>query len=122
MPNIDTIVKSLNVRTVYRIIHSEQQNWNRIGKYYLQCLDARFGQTYFMCLCTTIKGINNNLVFQFDPFYNKAVTDWAECRKIMSDTIPENAMLFGNHQIMVRNQPLFSRHLRKVMIFTLSIG
>ena len=47
VPNINTLYKASNVKTVYRIINSECQNWNAIGKFYLKSSDKRFGINYF---------------------------------------------------------------------------
>ena len=44
LPNLRTVVKSINVKTIHNLLHSTPTHWNIIGKYYLKSLDAKFGK------------------------------------------------------------------------------
>ena len=58
MINIDNFVKSKQIQFIYKIINSEMDSWNAIGKHWLQKYDSKFGVDYFLCKCSDIKGLD----------------------------------------------------------------
>ena len=55
MINIDNFVKSKQIKFIYKIINSEMDSWNVIGKHWLQKYDNKFGVDFFLCKCSDIK-------------------------------------------------------------------
>jgi hypothetical protein len=49
MINIDNFVKSKQIKFIYKIINSEMDSWNAIGKHWLQKYDKKFGVDFFLC-------------------------------------------------------------------------
>jgi len=58
MINIDNFVKSKQIQFIYKIINSEMDSWNAIGKHWLQKYDNKFGFDCFLCKCSDIKGLD----------------------------------------------------------------
>jgi hypothetical protein len=58
MINIDNFVKSKQIKFIYKIINSEIDSWNAIGKHWLQKYDNKFGVDFFLCKCSDIKGLD----------------------------------------------------------------
>ena len=116
VPNIQLICSSLNVKTAYRIINSKSENWNAIGKFYLKSEDKRFGMDYFLCTCSSLKGLNVRL--KFNAFYEKLLNDWINFRKTVQTftgdprSIAENT-IFGNCQVTINNKSLFFESFTK---------
>ena len=55
MINIDNFVKSNQIKFIYKIINSEMDSWNAIGKHWLQKYDNKFGVDFFLCKCSDFK-------------------------------------------------------------------
>ena len=51
MINIDNLVKSKQIKLIYKITNSEMDSWNAIGKHWLQKYDNNFGVDFFLCKC-----------------------------------------------------------------------
>ena len=56
MINIENLTRSKQIK---RIINSDLECWNYIGKYRLKKYDNRFGSDYFRCQCSDISGLNS---------------------------------------------------------------
>ncbi|WAR24788.1 YTX2-like protein [Mya arenaria] len=46
--------QALQIKMIYKIIHSKNEIWNNIGKYYLGLLDKSFNTNLFICKCSEI--------------------------------------------------------------------
>ena len=57
MLDVDQIVETIEIKTIYSLIHSNEKVWNTIGKYYLKSCDSKFQELYFICKCTDIRTI-----------------------------------------------------------------
>jgi hypothetical protein len=44
MINIDNFVKSKQIKFIYKIINSEMDSWNALGKHWFQKYDNKFGK------------------------------------------------------------------------------
>ena len=121
VPNINTLYKATNVKTVYRIINSECQNWNAIGKFYLKSSDKRFGINYFLCTCSSLSGIKFR--YKTNKFYKTVLNDWLSFRKTVDSFQNEfklNIHLFGNCKITFNKLPIFFESFTKSNILCLS--
>ena len=47
MFNLDSYIDSRRIQFIYRIINEPIENWNAIGKYWLNRLDLKFNETFF---------------------------------------------------------------------------
>jgi hypothetical protein len=47
--NIEYLIRSKQIKNIYRIIHSDLECWNYISNYWLKKYDNRFGSNYFRC-------------------------------------------------------------------------
>jgi hypothetical protein len=52
MINIEDLIRSKQITIIDKIIHSDLECWNSIGKYWLKKNDNRFGPDYFRCQCS----------------------------------------------------------------------
>jgi len=109
LPNITWIKKALNIKTVYKLINSEDQNWNAIGKFYLMTEDKKFGLNYFICQCSSLKGLKINK--HVPLFYKNIINDWVEFRQKIS--AHSDTPLFSNNDIKFRKYPLFYESFTK---------
>ena len=55
MINIDNFVKSKQIKFIYKIINSEMDSWNAIGKHWLQKYDNKFGVDFFFVNAPILK-------------------------------------------------------------------
>ena len=107
MVNLEMIINTKQINTIYKIIHSSEETWNSIGKYWLTKYDTNYDQSFFMCYCSNMKGLDIN----FMPlYYQKALETWSnfigKCQSnAKQDIIEQN--LFGNHNIVFKQKPLF---------------
>ena len=106
LPNLRTIVKCLNIKSIYNIIHSDPCHWNIIGKYYLKSLDIKYGTEFFLCYCSSVNGETETLRYKNIPFYRRALEDWMEFRKLFNKEV-NDISIFGNHYITHNNKPIF---------------
>ena len=49
MINIENLIRSKQIKVIYKIIHSDLECWNSIGKYWLKNI---------LCQCSDISGLN----------------------------------------------------------------
>ena len=107
MINIDIFVKSKQIKYIYKIINSEMDSWNAIGKHWLQKYDCKFGVVFFLCKCPDIKGLD----IAFIPkYYRDAMQAWSiflgSCSTESKNYILEKN-IFGNSDINFNRNPLF---------------
>jgi exonuclease III len=98
---------ALNVKMIYKVIHSNYYEWNAIGKHHLKKIDKIYKQSYFLCQCSDIEEIFKTLTLP--TFYKNALKDWATFLKSfyptsINEIIAEN--LFGNHNITFQNKAI----------------
>ena len=73
MINIDNLIKSKQIKFIYKAIDSEMASWNAIGKHWLQYCDNKFGIDFFLCKCSDVKGLDIASI----PKYNQdAIQAW----------------------------------------------
>ena len=70
MINIDNCVNSKQIKIIYKIINSEMDSWNAIGKHWLQKYDNKFGVDFFLCKCSDIKGLD---ITSIRKYYQDAI-------------------------------------------------
>lgn len=73
MLNIADLIRSRKITNIHKIIHSDLECWNYIGKYWLNKNDNRFGPDYFRCQCSNISGQN---ITSLPSYYQKAINCW----------------------------------------------
>ena len=56
MSNFSNTLMCKQIKRIYKIITSEESNWNRIGKHWLQKFDTEYNEPFFLCKCSNIKG------------------------------------------------------------------
>ena len=49
MIDVGIFYKSKQINLLYRIIHSQKEAWNVIGKHLLQGLDRKYQKNFFLC-------------------------------------------------------------------------
>ena len=76
MVNLEMIINTKQINTIYKIIHSSEETWNSIGKYWLTKYDVNFNESFFMCYCSNIKGLNINFMPLY-RYYQKALETWS---------------------------------------------
>jgi hypothetical protein len=73
MINIEYLIRSKQIKIIYKIIHNDLECWNYIGKYWLKKYDNRFGSDYFRCQCSDISGLN---ISSLPTYYQKMIKCW----------------------------------------------
>ena len=100
MPNINSLIKCGNVKVLYNVINSNDENWHAIGKPYGKSLDRMFGSKYCVCTCLSLKGLTQQL--KISKFYKDALFDWIDFRKTLqthTTSLNPDTSLFGNSLI-----------------------
>ena len=103
-----TFVETLEIKTIYRIIHSKQELWNTLGKYFLTSYDSKFGEDYFLCKCSDLRTLN---LSKIPLFYKKLLVTWTNLRKKIKICNDRESIykqrLFGNSQILHNKLPVY---------------
>ena len=77
MINLNTFIQAKHIKIIHKIINSETQHWNMIGKHRLKYLDKTYNSENFLYHCSNIKGIQITLLSQF---YKDAMQSWVSFR------------------------------------------
>ena len=70
MVNLLHFIQAKQIKSIYKILTTEHENWNAIGKSWLQCLDRKFGIDYFVTKCSSLK---KQVIYFTSEFYQQAV-------------------------------------------------
>jgi hypothetical protein len=73
MINIEYLIRSKQIKIIYKIIHSDLECWNYISNYWLKKYDNRFGSDYFRCQCSDISCLNISFL---PTYYQKMIKRW----------------------------------------------
>lgn len=119
--NTTELKNALNVKMMYKIIHSEEQDWNAIGKFNLKVLDDIYQHNYFLCTVSSLEtfGIDRKLT----KSYATMIRSWSNfLRCFEPNTCNEilDVSLFGNHMITFNNRSLLFTSFLKSKLFKLS--
>jgi hypothetical protein len=107
MFDIDSIVKCKQVKLIYKIMHSTTQTWNILGKHWLKSYDTHYADSYFVCKCSSTKGLD---LTKIPAFYRTCIEGWTALQtKIPPTTLTDiaNQPLFGNSLIVAKHKPIF---------------
>ena len=104
MINIDTFVKSKQIKFIYKIINSEMDLWNAIGKHWLQKYDNKFGVDFFLCKCSDIKGLD---IASIPKYYQDAMQAWNNFLGSCSTEFKNDILTL---EIKFNRNPLFFNH------------
>ena len=55
MVNILHFTQAKQIKSIYKNLTAEYENWNAIGISWLKCLDGKFGMEYFVSRCSCLK-------------------------------------------------------------------
>ena len=77
MINLNTFIQAKHIKIIHKIINSETQHWDMIGKHWLKYLDKTYNSENFLYHCSNTKGIQINLPSQF---YKDAVQSWVSLK------------------------------------------
>ena len=107
MINLTTFIEAKHVKFIHKIVNSESQHWNLIGKHWLKCLDDKYNTNNFLYQCSNTKGVTITLP---SKFYKDAIHSWVTFRSKlqtndMTSILDEN--ICGNDKIRHRNTPLW---------------
>ena len=94
MLNLREFVESKQIHFIYKIIQSEYENWNTIGKHWLKSLDTEYNTDYFICKCTSIKGLD---LHWLSKYYQDCISSWVKFQGVLMQK---------NRQIKIRNEIL----------------
>ena len=100
-------VESKQIHFIYKIIQSEYENWNTIGKHWLKSLDKEYNTDYFICKCTSIKGLD---LHGLSKYYQDCISSWVKFQGVLMQKNRQSILescLFGNKYIIYRNSPIF---------------
>lgn len=109
MIDIHTIIQTSRIKLIYKILHSETETWNIIGKYWLQSYDKKSIANNVLCQCSC----TNSLTLGMPTIYQDALIHWQTIMKIPKSVSKKeclNQNLLGNHKIIFKKNPIFFRH------------
>ena len=95
-------------------MNSNAENYHAIGKPYGKSLDRMFGSKYFICTCSSLKGLTQQL--KISKCYKDALFDWIDFRKTLqthTSFLNPDTSLFGNSLITFRRKSLFFKSFLK---------
>ena len=107
MVNLLHFIQAKQIKSIYKILTTEHENWNAIGKSWLQCLDRKFGIDYFVTKCSSLK---KQVIYFTSEFYQQAVYSWVFYQsrlKTPDRTSILKEQLNGNNKILFKNAPLW---------------
>ena len=116
MLNLKDFIDSKHIHFMYKIISSNYDNWNIIGKHWLKYLDSEYNIDYFICKCTSIKGLN---ISRLPIFYRDSIIAWVKFKSVLSFKDKKSildSLLFGNKYLTHRNTPIFISSFSKCNI------
>ena len=119
MVNIFSFVKSRQIKNLYRLIHSENEAWNKLGKFWLQKLDNISGQEFFLCKCSDLGSTDLNYLPEFYKNALKALCELkAKCKPTNIQEILKT-QLFCNADIKFQRNSLFFKSFLRSNIHTI---
>ena len=107
MRNLREFVESKQIHFIYKIIQSEYENWNTTGKHWLKSLDTEYNTDYFICKCTSIKGLD---LHGLSKYNQDCISSWVKFHGVVMQKNRQSILescLFGNKYIIYRNSPIF---------------
>ena len=107
MINLNSFIGAKHIKFIHKIVNSETQHWNMIGKYWLKHFDKTYNSNNFLYNCSSLKGLTINFPSQF---YKDAIQSWALFRNKLQTNhfrsiLDEN--ICGNNRIRHNNTPLW---------------
>ena len=79
--NLRKFIESKQIYFMYKIIKSDFNTWNIIGKNWLKYLDCEYNIDYFVCKCTRNKSLN----LRGTPnYYQECISLWVKFRSVLS--------------------------------------
>ena len=107
--NLREFIDSKHIHIAYNILKSEQENWNIIGKTSLKSYDTEYNLAYFVCKCSSVKGLCLQRMPKYPKYYQECISSWVKLEGILTQKTKEsilNSCLFGNKYIKHRNSPI----------------
>ena len=108
MVNIENFIMSKHIKTIYKIIQSETESWNAIGKHWLQTLDRKYAQELFIARCTDTKCLTGENI-DYPEIYQKMTKCWSQFMKKLEVNTKSNILkqnIFGNTNIQFRGNSI----------------
>ena len=53
---------ALNVKMIYKLVNTNVEVWNSVGKHYLQNIDSKYNIKFFLCTCWFLPNMNYSSV------------------------------------------------------------
>ena len=107
MINLFSFVKSKQIKVLYNIMHSSNETWSALGKYWLKKFDKETGENFFLCKCSNIKMLKLDRI---PEFYLNALQSFSEFRIKFTQNSSQDILdtpLFCNDNIKFRGKSLF---------------
>ena len=74
MVNIKEFIMCKRIKFAYKLIHSNNENWNMIGRYCTKSVDQRYGTDFFLFHCSSLKNLN---LGNMQEFYVSVINAYA---------------------------------------------
>ena len=65
MINLNSFIGANHIKFIHKIVNSEMQHWNMIGKHWLKHFDKTYGSKNFLYNSSSLKGLTINFQSQF---------------------------------------------------------
>ena len=119
MINIDSFIKSKQIKSMQKILRSKTDNWNTIAKWWLQKFDIKYNCDNFLAKCSDLRGLQME---NFPKYYLELIKTWSKFLSIQSPINKNdilNQQLFGNIKIQYNKKPIFFANFGKSGIHTI---
>ena len=99
MIDVDIFFKSNKLTYYTELYIKKKEACNVIGKHWLQCLDRKYQEHFFLCRCTSTEGLN---IPEMSTFYVTTLNTWTKFISYVSQSSKQDAyeeQLSGNKNI-----------------------
>ena len=106
-------VTSQDKLTYYTELYIKKEAWNVIEKHWLQGLDGKYQENFFLCRYTSTEGLN---ISEMSTFYVKTLNTWTKFIFNVGPSSKQDAyeeQLSSNKNITFNGKPLFMTNFAK---------
>ena len=116
MVNLDTFIQARQIKSIHKILNSNADTWNVLGKWWLKKLDEKFDTENFLANCSNLNGLNTQ---NLPTYYQNLLRAWSNFKSIDQPVTKLEILeqpLFGNNNIKYNDKPLFLQSFSKSQI------
>ena len=106
MVNIKEFIMCKVIKFAYKLIHSNNENWNIIGRYWTKSFDQRYGTDFFLIQCSSLKNLKSGNMPEFYVIVISAYAYMQSKTKLNGIDAILNERILGNINIHYKHAPI----------------